>query len=67
MKQRRGFVGHLVGLLMPLILILLGAGLAALGITQGWLVLLVTGGVVAAAGVLWGVIVLDVTNPFDWF
>ena len=57
----------LVGLLMPLILVLAGAGLAALGIMQGSLALIVAGLVVAIAGVLWGVIMLDLTNPFDLF
>ncbi|MBL9002442.1 MAG: hypothetical protein JNK25_15030 [Phycisphaerae bacterium] len=52
---------------MPLILVLGGAGLAALGVTQGSLALIVAGLIVAAAGVLWGVITLELTNPFDWF
>jgi len=67
MKTERGTVGYLIGLLMPLILVLGGAGLAALGVTQGSLALIVTGLVVAAAGVLWGVLVLELTNPFDLF
>lgn len=57
----------LIGILMPLILVLGGAGLAALGVTQGSLALIVAGLIVAAAGVLWGVITLELTNPFDWF
>lgn len=67
MKKARGTVGYLIGLLMPLILVLGGAGLAALGVTQASLALIVTGLVVAAAGVLWGVIMLDLSNPFDLF
>ena len=67
MKKGRGTVGFLVWLLMPLILILGGAGLAALGFAQGSLVIIVMGLVVAAAGVLWGVVMLDLTNPFEWF
>lgn len=66
-KQRRGATAVLVGLLMPFILILGGAGLAALGLSQGSLILIVMGLVLAAAGVLWSVIMLDLTNPFDWF
>jgi hypothetical protein len=52
---------------MPLILVLCGAGLAALGVVQGSLVLIVMGLVVVAAGVLWSVVALELTNPFDWF
>lgn len=50
---------------MPILLILGGAGLAALGLSQGSLVLMAMGAVVAASGVLWGVIMLDIANPFD--
>jgi hypothetical protein len=67
MGTKRGFVGYLIGLLMPLILVLCGAGLAALGVVQGSLVLIVMGLVVVAAGVLWSVVALELTNPFDWF
>lgn len=67
MDKKRGFFGYLIGLLMPLILVLGGAGLATLGLMQGSLVLIVMGLVVVAAGVLWSVVVLDLTNPFDWF
>ena len=66
MGKKRGFIGYLTGLLMPLVLVLGGAGLAALGVVQGSLVLIVMGLVVVAAGVLWSVVVLDLTNPFDW-
>jgi len=66
MGKKRGFIGNLIGLLMPLILVLGGAGLAALGVVQGSLVLIVMGLVVVAAGVLWSVVVLDLANPFDW-
>ena len=67
MDKKRGFFGYLIGLLMPLILVLGGTGLATLGLMQGSLVLIVMGLVVVAAGVLWSVVVLDLTNPFDWF
>lgn len=65
--KKRGMVGFLIGLLMPLVLVLGGAGLAALGFTQGSLALIVAGLIVAASGVLWGVITLELANPFDWF
>jgi hypothetical protein len=63
MDKKRGFVGYLIGLLMPLILVLGGAGLAALGVVQGSLVLIVMGLVVVAAGVLWSVVVLIFDEP----
>ena len=65
MKKRRGIFGFLIGLLMPFILILGGAGLVTLGIMHGSLLLIVAEAIVAAAGVLWGVMMLDLTNPFD--
>ena len=64
-KERR--IKLIVGLLFPFILVLGGAGLAALGLMQGWLVLIVIGLILVAAGVLWSVVVLDLTNPFEWF
>jgi hypothetical protein len=67
MRKRRGWVGSLIGLLMPLILILGGAGLVSLGVSQGSLVLMVMGAVIVLAGVLWGVIMMDLANPFDLF
>ena len=67
MGKKRGLTGYLIGLLMPLILVLGGAGLAALGVVQGSLVLIVMGLVVVAAGVLWSVVALELTNPFEWF
>lgn len=67
MKKQRGALGVLVGLLMPLVLILGGAGLVALGVMETSLVLIVVGAVVAAAGVLWGVMMFELANPFDWF
>lgn len=67
MKKKRGMIEFLIRLLMPFILILSGAGLATLGVTQTSLMLIVAGLIVAAAGVLWSVIMLDLTNPFDLF
>jgi hypothetical protein len=66
MKKQRGMVACLIGLLLPLILVLGGAGLAALGVTQGSLALIVAGLIITVAGVLWGVITLELANPFDW-
>lgn len=67
MKKKRSALGILIGLLMPFILILGGAGLSALGIMQGSLWLIVTGLVLVAAGVLWAVVMVDLANPFDLF
>lgn len=67
MKKERGIIGYVIGLLMPLILVLTGAGLATLGIMNASLMLIIMGVIVAAAGVIWGVIVLELTNPFDLF
>lgn len=67
MDKKRGALGLLIGLLMPLILVLGGAGLAGLGVMQGSLPLIVVGLVLTGAGVLWGVIMLDLANPFDLF
>ncbi len=65
MKKPRG--RSLIVVLMPLLLVLGGVGLASLGLWQGSLVLMALGVLVAAAGVLWSVIVLDLADPFDWF
>ena len=47
----------LLAMLAPLVPILLGAGLAAWGLTSGWPWLIWTGLIVAAAGVVWGLVV----------
>lgn len=67
MEKKRSGLGMVLVLLMPLILVLGGAGLAALGVTQGSLPLIVAGLVMAGAGVIWGVITLELANPFDLF
>ena len=64
MKKRHDILGLLIALLMPVVLILGGAALAAVGVVQGSLFLIVTGLVLAAAGVLWGVVMLTLANPF---
>lgn len=67
MRKRRGPLGVVIELLMPLTLVLGGVGLAALGIGQGSLLLVGTGLALAAAGVLWSVVTLALTSPFDLF
>lgn len=63
MSDQRGFVRFLVALLMPFVLVLAGAGLAALGFTQEWWWLFWTGLIVTGAGVLWGAILLLFHGP----
>lgn len=53
--------------LMPLLLVLVGVGLVALGLWLGSVLLLGAGLLTALAGVVWAAVVLDLTNPFDWF
>jgi hypothetical protein len=55
MSTSRSIVSFLVTLLMPLVLVGLGAGVVALGFWLGWLWLVIAGGVVVLAGVLFGV------------
>ena len=65
MSEKRGFVKFLVTLLMPFILILVGAGMVGGGFSLGWNWAIIPGLVVAAAGVLWGAIVFFVHGPID--
>lgn len=65
MKKARGILRSEVWLLMPLLLVLGGAGLAALGLRQGSLLLMAMGAIVALGGVLWAFVVLELANPFD--
>lgn len=65
MSEKSGFAKFLLALLMPLVLILIGAGLIALGITMGWTFVFWTGLVVAAVGLLWGAFFLIVHGPLD--
>jgi hypothetical protein len=67
MKGPKSIIRSAVWLLMPLLLVLGGAGLAAMGLSHGSLVLMAMGAIVALSGVLWGVIMLDLANPFDLF
>lgn len=62
MSEKRGFVGFLIALLAPFVLVFSGAGLAALGFTNGWNVLTIIGGIVLAAGLIWGLILFLLTD-----
>lgn len=65
MTEKNGFAKFFVALLMPFLLILIGAGLAALGITMGWTILFWAGLIVAAIGLLWGAILMLFHGPVD--
>ncbi len=49
------FFPWLLSLIIPVVLVLLGAAIAGVGLTQGWSWLFWTGLVVAGIGVLWGI------------
>lgn len=65
--KRSGPTRSLAVLLMPLVLLIAGAGIAVLGAAFGSLVVIVAGLAVGAAGALWAVVMLDLANPFEWF
>ena len=52
---------------MPILLIVVGAALAALGFTQGWAFLVLTGLIVAGVGLLWGIVLVVMHGPLEWF
>ena len=69
MSEKRGCLQFLIGILMPILLIVVGAALAALGFTQGWAFLVWTGLIVAGVGLLWGIVLVLMHGPtdlFDW-
>ena len=51
----RDFIRFIISLLAPFVLILLGAGLAALGLSQGWAFSLWAGLIIAGIGLIWGI------------
>lgn len=65
MSFLRDLIRFLTYLLMPLILILVGAGIAGGGFSLGWNWAVIAGLVVAAAGVVWGVFLFLVHSPFE--
>ncbi len=67
MSELRGFVKFLVAVLAPILLVLGGAGLSALGISMGWYFLLWTGLIIAGIGLVWGIVFLLLFGPTDLF
>jgi hypothetical protein len=65
MSEKRSFVQFLIHVFAPIALILVGAGLAGLGITMGWTILLWAGLIVAAIGLIWGAILMLFHGPID--
>ncbi|MCH2100963.1 MAG: hypothetical protein MK209_03470 [Planctomycetes bacterium] len=65
MSEMRSFIKFLVSLLMPFVLILVGAGMVGAGFLWGWNWAIIPGLVVAAAGILWGVIIFFWHAPID--
>jgi hypothetical protein len=65
MRELRGLVKFLVAVLAPILLVLGGAGLAALGVSTGWYVLLWTGLIIAGIGLIWGIVFLLLHGPTD--
>mgnify|MGYP001825561399 CR=1 FL=1 len=66
MSEKRSCLQFLIGILMPILLIVVGAALAALGFTQGWPFLVWTGLIVAGVGLLWGTVLVLMHGPLEW-
>jgi len=64
-SDKRSFIAFLVALAAPFVLVLIGAGVAGVGFTQGWWIVGVAGLVIAAAGVVWGLIFLSLNGGLD--
>lgn len=58
MSEKRGFIQFLIAILAPFALILIGAGIGALGLSLEWQWLVWMGLIVAGAGVVWGLVLL---------
>jgi len=64
----RGILRFLIGLLMPVILIAAGAGLAGLGLDREWPVAVWAGLILIGVGVVWGLFLYfaaEAGSPFD--
>lgn len=66
MKQLRGFAKFVVAVITPILLVIGGATLAALGISNGSSFLVWTGLIIAAVGLLWGGLFLLLYGPTDF-
>ena len=67
MSIKSDIAKFLIAILLPVILVLVGAGIAALGIYLGVQILFFTGLIVVGAGVLWGVGLVLLHGPADLF
>ncbi len=65
MSSKGDFGRFLVGILAPFVLILLGAGVTALGLKLGWSILIWGGLLALAAGLIWGLILFFAGDPLD--
>ncbi len=64
----KSFATWLLSLIIPVVLVLLGAAIAGVGLTQGWSWLIWTGLVVAGIGVLWGICLFAFADAAtDWW
>ena len=64
----KSFATWLLSLIIPVVLVLLGAAIAGVGLTQGWSWLIWTVLVVAGIGVLWGICLFAFADAAtDWW
>ena len=62
MSEKRSMTAFLVTILAPLVLILIGAGLASAGLSFSWMWMVWTGLVVAVLGLVWGLALMFVVG-----
>ena len=67
MGEKRSFLRFVVGVLAPIFLIVVGAAIAAGGLSQGWSFLIWSVVIVAGVGLLCGIVLLLLHGPLDWF
>ncbi len=64
----KSFATWLLSLLMPVVLVLLGAGIGGVGLMQGWSWLVWAGLIVIGIGVLWGICLFVFADAAtDWW
>lgn len=65
-KDMKKFVGFIVGLLMPIILIALGGAVAGLGLNNDWDYVAYAGLGLIGAGILWGIFLFMWASDGGW-